>query len=284
MKKSQGLLLILLVIGGLGALVWKNWNQAYEWTSSAIYQTTFSLEPSEKLSGIPVLLYHHILEDRENKKFRYNEEVITPEQFRKEMELLHYEGYTTVTLRQLEDYLDRKAFLPAKSIVITFDDGYLSNYKYAYPILKKYHDHAAIFAITEDVRRIPDVFNPDKLNYISWEEISRYSDVFDVEAHAHHFHRVRGLGTSYLLSEPSDAVKKDLAISKSLTHASYFAYPYGQYNDNTIRILKELGFRMAFTIKAGNVFPGSDKFTLNRNCIFPYTTLDEFKRIIHGQQ
>jgi peptidoglycan/xylan/chitin deacetylase (PgdA/CDA1 family) len=229
--------------------------------------------------GIPVLMYHHILKASENKKFRHNAAVITPEEFSAQMKILHDHGYKTVQLDTLEQYVDKKIKLPAKTVVITFDDGYLTNFIYAYPVLKRYHYKAVIFLITGSMQNKPEKFNPDILNHVSWSELPKYSDVFAYEAHAHKFHRLLGK-ESFMLAQPLPAVKNDIHTVKELTHSHYFAYPYGQYNQDTIKILKEEGFHLAFTTRKGRVYPGSPKFELNRYAIYPYTSIKKFKKIV----
>jgi peptidoglycan/xylan/chitin deacetylase (PgdA/CDA1 family) len=244
--------------------------------SSLIFLRDYNLQ--QGTDGIPVLMYHHLLENNENKRFR-NPEVITPELFAKQMKLLHDQGYVTVTLDQLNNYIDGKEKLPAKSVAITFDDGYLSNYKYAYPILKNYQYQATIFAITGMMKPKQEKFNPNRLNYISWAEVAAHSDVFRLEGHTRALHRQKS-GVGYLLREPTSIVKADLASSKAALNAHYFAYPYGQYNKRAIRLLGETGYRMAFTIRSGRVYPGDSKFELHRIGVYPYQSMNQFKRMV----
>ncbi|BAU29161.1 polysaccharide deacetylase [Aneurinibacillus soli] len=228
---------------------------------------------------VPVLLYHHILRKEENKKFKYNSGVITPELFAQQIKLLHDNGYKTITLHELEQFITKKTTLPKKSVVITFDDGYLSNLTYAYPILKKYNYTAALFLITENIRSQPETFNPDKLNYISWPELAKYSDVFQYEGHTDGFHRTVG-STSFLLAKSPEDVLIDLELSKMLLHTHYFAYPYGQYNKNTIQLVKKAGYTMAFTTRPTKAKPGTSPFEVPRYGILSTTTMQQFKNII----
>lgn len=246
---------------------------------------SLSLQASQAISirtdteGIPVLVYHHLLKDEENLFFRHNPAVITPEMFEEQMKYLHEEGYSAVTLRDLEEYIDGKKGLPAKSIAITLDDGYLSNLHYAYPILKKYGFQAAIFLITENIRKEPVPFHPDRLDYASWPQLEQYSDVFSFEGHSHHFHRTFWK-ISYLVLQPKEEIMRDLLTSRKLLPASYFAYPYGQYTTKTIHSVREAGYRMAFTIEPHRVHPGSNKGRLGRYWIGPDMTMQSFKELL----
>lgn len=93
---------------------------------------------------IPILMYHHITPDASTV---INTMTITPECFENHMVNMLDMGYTPVFLEELITYVESGEKLPEKPICITFDDGYLSNYEYAFPILKKYNIKANIAVI-----------------------------------------------------------------------------------------------------------------------------------------
>lgn len=234
---------------------------------------------TEFAKEIPILTYHHLLKKNENKLFRNNYAVLSVEVFEKQMRYLYDNGYSTVTLEELEKFIDGKIHLPQKSVVITFDDGYLSNYLYAYPILKKYGFNATIFAISSLIRDQPDRFHPDQLNYVSWSEIEKFRDVFHIESHTHDMHREEN-GKGYLIFKSTDVIKADMIKSKTSLNSFYFAYPYGQYDDTAIKLLKETGYKMAFTRKSGRVSPGINKYEIPRYSIYPTTKMRDFEKYI----
>ena len=90
--------------------------------------------------GIPILMYHHILTPKEkaDSPFANANTTVTTIEFNGQMQYLKDHGYTTISLLDLESYLDKSMNLPGKSIVITFDDGLISTREYAYPVLKKH--------------------------------------------------------------------------------------------------------------------------------------------------
>ena len=98
--------------------------------------------PDETVSrDVPVLMWHNLAEESSG------DMTISVDTFRAQIEALHEAGFKTVSLQQLYDYVHFGTELPEKPIVLTFDDGYLSNYEYAYPILQEYDMQATIFAI-----------------------------------------------------------------------------------------------------------------------------------------
>ena len=232
-------------------------------------------DDTEVAQHIPVLMYHHLLKNDEN-IFKNNSSILSVESFQEHMELLYKEGYTTLTLKQLENFLLKKEQFPKKSVVITFDDGYKSNYKYAYPILKQYGFVASIFMITDKISETTVPFDANQLQYLSWEEMELSKDVFEFVGHSHNLHHLDNNGKSYLISKPKEEITEDLRKNLEIIHNPYFAYPYGHYNSETIEILQNLGYKMAFTINEGSVKPGDHLFELKRHSIFPYTTIQNF--------
>ena len=90
---------------------------------------------------VPILMYHHFAEEGDDAT------VITPETFRAQLEAIRDAGYTAVSMQELYDYVYYGTELPEKPFCITIDDGYLSNYEIAYPILQELGMKATIFSI-----------------------------------------------------------------------------------------------------------------------------------------
>ncbi|WP_258355748.1 polysaccharide deacetylase family protein, partial [Clostridium perfringens] len=90
--------------------------------------------------------------------------------------------------------------LPARSVVITFDDGLKSVNRYAYPILKQYGFHATAFIISSRIKRNPQKWEPKSLQFMSVSELKQIQDVFDIQSHTHFLHRVDALHHPILLS------------------------------------------------------------------------------------
>lgn len=228
---------------------------------------------------IPVLMYHHLLKKAEN-KFIGNDAIINVEDFESEMKYLHDNGFKTATLYDLEKFIKGELKLPKKTVVITFDDGYLSNYIYAYPILKKYGFNATVFIITDRLKNTKK-FDPSSLQYFTYKDMELSKDVFSFQDHTNNLHDNVAPGKTLLTTSSDSVVIKDLEYSKNLLKASYFAYPNGIYTNHLIEVLKNLGFRMAFTMERGYVKINDDPFTLKRQFVGPSTTLEKFKKIVN---
>lgn len=231
---------------------------------------------------IPVLLYHHLLKEEEMKAYGWenNDSVISVEAFSEQMKYLYDNGYYTATLDELWDFLNENKTLPEKTVVITFDDGYLSNAVYAYPIMKEYGFKGAIFMRGGATIYPQKPFDPKGLQPISLEENYKYEDVFEYGCHTYDLHQKDIKDVALLVSLSKEEILEDLSKNKKLFNTDYIAYPFGKYNDNTLEYLKELGYKMGFTIKRGYVSKNSDKLQLPRFIIDPTINMDKFKKIL----
>lgn len=203
---------------------------------------------------VPVLMYHHMLlpEDKTDE----NNLIVTTKEFDEQMEYLFENDYTTITTKELGLFLDGKLDLPEKSVLITFDDGYQSNYIYAYPILKKYGFKASISLIPKFMTEKPQDFNPAKMTYLSWQEVVSGSDVFEYTNHTYSHVSLKGLGYKKVLEEIRNV--DDILKSKC------FVYPIGHTSANSEKVLREFGYELAFTTRGGYVNRSSDRLHLRR--------------------
>ena len=101
-----------------------------------------SVDIDDKTVNVPILMYHHLSgESTENKA------VVSQEVFRHQMQLLKDNGYEAVSFADLVEFTKSNKPLPEKPVIITFDDGYQSNYEYAFPVLEELNMKGTIFAI-----------------------------------------------------------------------------------------------------------------------------------------
>ncbi len=265
----------LLEIAGYD-LHWQPCSQVHFFSAACQLGTKWEALPSPQFhkpaQRVPVLMYHHLVPAAEHDGS--NRAVISAESFEKQMTYLFTQGYRTITLSDLYLFVTGKKDLPPKSLVITFDDGYLSNYVYAYPILKRYRFRAVQFPITAFIDR-----SGHWLPRLTWEMMERVMDVFEFHGHTHNLHYYRSGSPALLVEEPEKALK-DLKLSRELLAAWALSYPFGAYNDAIIELARRAGYRMAFTIEPGHVYPGDDLFRLRRLGVYPETGMDEFAEIL----
>lgn len=250
-------------------------------------ESTIKKPRKEAAAKVPVLSYHHIVSREDLSESHYikgklNPMVVLKEDFEKQMAYLKEKGYTSLTLSELYDFLARKKDVPAKSVVITFDDGYKDNYVEAYPILKKYNFTAVSFIITGYVTSKLHPYVPEEIQYLSLHEIERGCDVFDYQSHTYNLHQREknrfNQDASFLLTKEADQIEKDLrtSIRQLEGRKKAFAYPYGEYSPNTINSLINLGFRMAFTVEKKAAERGDRIYEIPRLPVVAETTMEEF--------
>lgn len=208
---------------------------------------------SSSLSGIPVLNYHQINNEA------HNALTLSSNEFDAQMEYLYNAGYTTISPNQLVDYLQDGTELPPNPVLITFDDGYVDNYNVAYPILQKYNFAATIFLITD--------FVGNNGRYLSWKQVKEMHDHgFSFQSHT--------LNHIILADASDDEIRFQLTKSREgiewrlKEKVEYLAYPGGAYDQRTIELAKQAGYRAAFTINLGRDTKECGLFTLNRIPIF----------------
>lgn len=198
----------------------------------------FANEEAEVI--VPILMYHNIVEEYPAETAGAN---ITPELFEKHIQTLVNYGYSPVSLSDYYAFMLGNKTLPENPIVITFDDGYLSNYEIAFPILKKYNVPAAIFIVTSTVGLSPEsglVSYP----HFTWEQAKEMQDsgLIEINSHTHTHKNIATLSTGELQKEIR--LSKYL-IEKNLNKYCYtFAYPYGGYREDTEKLIRFAGYKM----------------------------------------
>ena len=237
----------------------------------------------EKAEKIPILLYHHILEEKdiEINGWSNNSSIISVESFKTQMEYLYKNGYYTATLNELEDFLEGNIQLPKKTVIITFDDGYLSNGVFAYPILKNYGFRASIFMRGIYSEGPQKSFDPNTSQVIALRELYKYQDVFEYGCHGYDLHEVDEFGIPLIKSLSKDQVIKDLQKNKNLFNTNYIAYPFGAYDEYSLLSIEELGYKLGFTVDMGYVDKSLSKYELPRFIVSPYTSMAAFEKIVN---
>lgn len=242
------------------------------------------------------LLYHEIREGRIlhpeqpspiNVRQDYQDNLPAPlfaslENFRAQMAYLYENKYHTLTLSEVIDYYYSDAKLPEKSILLTFDDCYQSIGLYAYPVLKKYQFHAVAFVVTGWLNTQPKDFDPEKSICLTQNDLEEMADVFEYANHTDQFHTRTGNSMSRMQVAGDQEFSKDLDIcnaSSVIRAKEVFAYPFGLYSDRNVALLRNKGFRLAFTSESGRNDRKTDPLLLKRNVIPYFMVLETFRNI-----
>lgn len=222
--------------------------------------------------GFPILEYHMVQQDTPEDSYAYN---VPVEDFQQQLDYLQQEGYTTISIR---DFLRAKKGLlqlPEKPIILTFDDGYESNYTELLPILEERGLKATIFMVTNSI---------GKDNYLTWQQLKDL-EKRGIEIGSHTANHLP-------LTEMSlDEARNEVKLSKLLMEWNgmktlyTLSYPNGKYTTDLEDMLKEEEYLAAVTGDAGfNTFD-TDPYQLQRiNIPHPILGLTEFKwRLLKGR-
>ncbi len=229
---------------------------------------TAPLAQEDYTARVPVLMYHHIDEEGDS------ETNITPALFEAHIAALAQAGYTAVFPDQLAAYVNQGVPLPEKPIVLTFDDGYLSNYEYAWPILEKYGMVATIFMIgstTGNTTHYKDTDHPITPHF-SYEQGAEMvaSGVISLQSHTYDMHQwgpyektdrprenilpLEGESDEdYRAFLTADCQKSRQTIEEGTgeNNVHVLAYPSGAWNPLAQATLLENGFDITFTTQVG---------------------------------
>ena len=213
---------------------------------SAVLCVLIDRMPEPVREPLPVLMYHHMVPDGQD----CNDMTVTPGKFRADLEAVLAMGYTPVLPRELA----AGDALLEKPILITFDDGYRSNYDLVYPILREYGVKACISIIV----LMPDLPTD---NFCTWNQLREMtaSGLVEIGSHSYRLHNLGGDGGNFESGgangverrpNESDAdfqtrVLDDIQLShdriaEELGGVTCFAYPFGCSDPDAKALVDEL--------------------------------------------
>ncbi len=244
---------------GFGHITTKD--NAYEYAKNIFTKPEQAVSTESR--KIPILMYHSLgEEDGENGM------IISPERFESHLQALQDNGYETISFNELRAYVNETTDIPEKSVIITFDDGYLSNYEYAYPILQKYGYKATVFAVgaTMGSDTYKDTGN-SIYPHFNYEQAKEMADVIDTQSHTYDLHRVEDWdeeyrdGASKLDGESdrefaeifkADILKSKDEIMQSIGNEVFaLSYPKGIHSKLTDACVRECGIDVTVTVEDG---------------------------------
>lgn len=185
---------------------------------------------------IPMLLYHDVQQEYSADKAVVT---ITPQMFEEHISTLLNSGYTSVSFEDIYNASRGKFTIPENPIVISFDDGYLTNFKYAFPIIQKYGVKATIFVVASTVG-YAEGENP----HFTWEQakIMQQSGLVSIQSHTYSHADLTTLDKFSLIRELR---LSRYVIEKNLgTSCDVLAFPYGEYNQNIADLARSAGYKV----------------------------------------
>jgi peptidoglycan/xylan/chitin deacetylase (PgdA/CDA1 family) len=219
---------------------------------------------------VPILMYHHIDSPPADADSVRLDLSVTPKDFREQLRFLKEEGYETITLSDLTLYLTVGKPLPAKPIILTFDDGYCDAYTHAFRLLQRFGFVGTFFLISAPI----DAQNPD---FLSWDQVKEMHDAgMKFEPHSYNHPDMRNRGFQFVVFQilaPKEAIE-----ARTGETCRFFAYPSGRYDQLVIDVLRSAHFWGGVLTEQGATHTSDGLFTLQRIRVHGGDDLDAFIR------
>ena len=197
--------------------------------------------------GIISLMYHRF---EENKYPSTNIKILD---FKKHLEIIEKNNIKFINPKNFKNELVNNK--KQRKVLLTIDDGFLSFYENAWPILKKNKIPFILFVNTREV---------GSFNYMNWDQIKEINkeDFVEIGNHSH--------SHEYLVDENNEFIEADIQKSINIfkkelgKNSDFFSYPFGEYSINFKNIIKSLGFKYAFGQHSGVIDDTKDFYELPR--------------------
>lgn len=195
---------------------------------------------------IAVLCYHNIATEEE--KQNYPDEAdwtITVNNFQEQLDYLKNNNYKTLTMDEFYKWKTGSLNLPYKSVLITFDDGFLSNYEYAFKLLKEYNMNATVFVVGSFIENSDNnIWKGNLKTYMTKDillNIEKEYPNIEIYSHSYNLHYQGAIN-----QDKSILIEDINNFNNFYKETNVYCYPFGQYNDNMKNSLKDCGYKLAF--------------------------------------
>lgn len=222
---------------------------------------------------VPVLMYHEIADSAETS----SRLAVSPDVFADQVAYLRDEGFTAVTAGELAAILAGGGELPARPVVLTFDDGYGDFYDHALPLLKQHGLTGTVFQTTGWVG-----LEGTEKRMLNWRELAEIAAAgIEIGAHTCRHPQLDQL--------PDKLLRDELYTSKSLLEDHLgmavpgLAYPYGYSNAKVRQVAREFGYTYGYTVGNALTTSAAGSFTIPRVTVQRTTTMDSFRKMVNGQ-
>ncbi|GBF35304.1 polysaccharide deacetylase [Desulfocucumis palustris] len=265
------------------------------------FRAAFALPPvppadfTPAVDKVAVLAYHH-LEPSSSGKHLTNSAILPVEEFFWQMQYLRDNNFYTLNLEEMGEFLAGRFKPPGPAVLITFDDGYESNYVYALPVLIRCNFKAVIFPtgrVPEDQPGDPEKAAAQGLvrnRHLTTYQLKSMLRTGLLEFGCHTYDNHRYIGDKPALEVLDEAaIRADLLrfnktfimLGIPVPHA--IAYPYGVAGHNAIPVASSMGYRLGFTVNPGYAGPGSNTMLINRFSIHPGDSRQFFTDVVNGK-
>jgi peptidoglycan/xylan/chitin deacetylase (PgdA/CDA1 family) len=241
-------------------------------TASATATRGVTPDGAPRTARAPILMYHYISEPPADADIYRKDLSVSPARFESHLRLLKERGYHVVTLDDLLGFLANGAPLPAKPVILTFDDGYTDNYTYAYPLLRKYDMVGHFFIIS-------DFVNQARPGYMTWPQIAEMASGGQrIGSHSRDHPDLKGKAVDYLVWQALGGLE---AIQERIGgHPRWISYPAGSYDDQVIAVYKSAHYWGGLSTEQGATHTLDRIFALKRVRVRGAHTADDLAALL----
>lgn len=242
---------------------------------------------NENGQGLRILTYHRVC------GFSKDRLSVHPEKFVQQMEWLSEHGYVGVSMGDLPEALKARGNGNPESaiklgkqipIVLTFDDGYVDIFDFAFPILRKYGHTATVYLISGFVgtnKTIPRYEGSGKRIFMNWDEVTEMAgEGFEFGSHTVSHPRLTEISREAAAYEIRRS--KELIEEKLGRACKSFCYPGGMWNESLEELVRAADYRNASTVMPGLNSKNVNPFRLRRTEISGHDSLFDFEKKIAG--
>ena len=220
--------------------------------------------------AVPIIVYHSVAHPKAHWTAAQREYNVPPDVFEAQMAYLREIGVAVVTFSALVDAVTAGCDLPGRAVVLTFDDGWVTQYEHAVPVLERFGYDASFFVFTNPLGR--------DARFMTWPQLRELRHAgFEIGSHSRtHPYLTR-------LDDPR-AMRVEVAGSREVLERElggtirYFAHPFGVSTTAVEAAVREAGYVAARAFPGGRWNSGATQWSL-RSVGAP-ATLTEFRRLV----
>jgi len=245
---------MIIIIWGLISLFSSFISDAQDQTQQAIPQVDG--DGTLRRIQIPILMYHYISPlppDADEIRVGLT---LDPVIFRQHVQFLAENGYTSISLYEMDNALENGVELPPNPVILTFDDGYSDAYTTVFPILQEFGMVGTFFIITQFA-------DDNRAGHLTWEQIEvMAAGGMSMEAHTKNHPDLRNREFDFLVFEVVGSLES--LNGHTGNTSQMFAYPVGRYDDNTLNFMASTAVQRAVTTQPGTFHTTDNRYEVAR--------------------
>ncbi|WP_406434087.1 polysaccharide deacetylase family protein [Streptomyces sp. NBC_00631] len=227
---------------------------------------------------VPILMYHSVATAPNDATRALS---VAPEAFAGQMALIGDLGLTPVSTADLATRWRSGAPLPARPVLITFDDGYEGVHRHALPVLAKHGFASTLFVSTGWIRGAYDTGGGlDAM--LDWDQVRELAGIgCEIGGHSHTHPELDQLDDDRLRTELVRS--REIVTDELGTAPASFAYPYGYSSRRVRQAVRAAGYAQALAVGNGLAHRRQGPFALQRITVRRSTDAAEFARLLEGR-